>query len=1149
MSSVTSGERRKKRFPAKRRALDFKTFLANYFDYLIIFLIPFLICYNWFILPGVPHHGDLSFPISLDQWLARFYPLQNLYDSISNFENVDRFYAMYLPALLAKILGISMETFIKLYLILIVSLSGISFNYAQRYFLSKLGFHYDNYLSKIWFIVTSIIFMFSPWVLEQIQAPFYHLAYSLTPLFIAKLDDYLEAGSKLVLLILALLFVVIASTPHYTVFTLILAIIYFIVFFIFICMKTKSDNSKKVLLRFIIMIIIFLGSNTYWILPYLYTWLIRRPVTPGYMLTLEDVYIFSRNSVTLNVIRGLDQWITWYKNDLYDTGLWKFCSFITPLISLIALVYLLLNIKREQVRFKILITYLALLFIIFSFLGHGTNMPMYNYLIFAFEEIGWIFRVPTKLTYILWFIYPMTLTLFYCRVLRNKRELTALLLLLTIASSHFVTVGNKVIDYYTFYYAPVNIPKPYYELYEYLKSHPELSKVLFMAPYYDGMGKNALNFETSFTWNNKRLAGYSIHASSPIPSIGTYHITTPYKKVVDYLHYCLRNNISSCVENILKILGVNSIVYHNDIVGATEAGLHDIELLKQFVGGQYIRFSDYLYLFMIQSTSSKDGYHTFFIPRYVIITSYNFSKLCTVDPYEYALVFVDEYADPYIFNTILKMVYNNSHSVALVLENDLDLVLGYVIADKNSVEDKIVVVQPFKYTYYGWGAENRWVRAYLFNTYDSYYYGVDAFLRWKEISLSPLFDYGIGIAYTFGKGAKLEIPFYIKREGNYSILIRLLTRGTLELYVDHSKVYTISCNQTQEVCYRLSWVNLGVLRLDSGWHKIEVINMDSHTSIINVMVFIHNDYITTITNMLHRIEEMNILKRYEIKPSNYIEYNEKFFKIKIINNSFIEVMYEGAESNVSHTWSDIQLPPIEVYNGLYLIETLMKIENAEESHIHIDYLQYNPDSRFMIGACPTGRSGYSEYEVYRCILAVPRKGKLIFSLNAGWNYKKEEISKTIFGPISIRPIILYNLSELIGDFDLNPVKAEIIGYTRIDSTYYVVKVNASSPFLLVFAYGYEPYWEARVYKGGKLIERVRSIPVYGVVNGFWIDATGNLTVVIRYAPQDWYELGLKVSGSTFVLGIFYLVWDWRRGRGDKWVVMIERVFKKFASQR
>jgi len=66
-------------------------------------------------------------------------------------------------------------------------------------------------------------------------------------------------------------------------------------------------------------------------------------------------------------------------------------------------------------------------------------------------------------------------------------------------------------------------------------------------------------------------------------------------------------------------------------------------------------------------------------------------------------------------------------------------------------------------------------------------------------------------------------------------------------------------------------------------------------------------------------------------------------------------------------------------------------------------------------------------------------------------------------------------------------------------------------------------WEAGVYRGGGLLGRVRPVPVYGVVSGFWIDGAGSLTVVIRCVPWDWFDLVLRVSAAAFALCVFYLV--------------------------
>ena len=51
-----------------------------------------------------------------------------------------------------------------------------------------------------------------------------------------------------------------------------------------------------------------------------------------------------------------------------------------------------------------------------------------------------------------------------------------------------------------------------------------------------------------------------------------------------------------------------------------------------------------------------------------------------------------------------------------------------------------------------------------------------------------------------------------------------------------------------------------------------------------------------------------------------------------------------------------------------------------------------------------------------------------------------------------------------------------------------------------------------------------------MINGFWIDETGDLEIVLRYKPQDWFERGLVVSILTFLACVGYLLYDWRKKR-------------------
>jgi len=97
--------------------------------------------------------------------------------------------------------------------------------------------------------------------------------------------------------------------------------------------------------------------------------------------------------------------------------------------------------------------------------------------------------------------------------------------------------------------------------------------------------------------------------------------------------------------------------------------------------------------------------------------------------------------------------------------------------------------------------------------------------------------------------------------------------------------------------------------------------------------------------------------------------------------------------------------------------------------------------------------------------------------------------------------------------------------------------------MLSFAEAYDPLWEARVYKDGRKIETVKSIPLYSVINGFWINETGNLEIIIRYKPQDWFE---RLSNLCYNLHRLdsYPFYDWRREKEDGWAKKIERKLKE-----
>lgn len=90
--------------------------------------------------------------------------------------------------------------------------------------------------------------------------------------------------------------------------------------------------------------------------------------------------------------------------------------------------------------------------------------------------------------------------------------------------------------------------------------------------------------------------------------------------------------------------------------------------------------------------------------------------------------------------------------------------------------------------------------------------------------------------------------------------------------------------------------------------------------------------------------------------------------------------------------------------------------------------------------------------------------------------------------------------------------AEIL-YEQIDPTRYRVRVQANRPFMLALAETYDPLWVAS--SSG---EQINSIPLYGVINGFYIDQTGSFEVIIEYNAQQWARFGSIIT-VIVIIGI------------------------------
>ncbi|WP_216698819.1 carbohydrate binding domain-containing protein [Methanotorris formicicus] len=470
---------------------------------------------------------------------------------------------------------------------------------------------------------------------------------------------------------------------------------------------------------------------------------------------------------------------------------------------------------------------------------------------------------------------------------------------------------------------------------------------------------------------------------------------------------------------------------------------------------------------------------------------------------------------------------------------------------------------------------------------------------WKKINLGKLNRGEYNIAFKNVKGLNAinllvlipEDEYYkTKKEiekllQNKTIIIYIF-EGEYDLYRHNAKIEKLPDASNGQVINFIkdgkAWQELEIIK--AGTYRLALkgkekfkINIGNKSFILNlnstnftyspIFNLSKGNYVLEITPVLTNNNNLVKNPSFEIGAIKFWNWKTKKFNVELDNTTSYKGYYSLRVSTTTTTksWSWIRSEPIDVKpNKKYLIITHMKIYNANASHIPIEGYVENKKQWKQLVQIPCGAVGTGTYDwrEFSYILKIPENvTKIRVVLNAGWGFNKSKgEAVTWFDDIEIIPldkapkldvIWLYSTknNETIDQlFQVKEKPAEIINYTKINPTLWEVQVNATKPFMLSFAESYNPLWEARIYKDGKLIQKVSPVPLYGVINGFYINETGDLKIIIRYKPQDWFEIGLAISGITFLLCVTYLIYDWRREKGDKWVINLNKKLNNLLSK-
>src|SRR5437870_10774820 len=241
--------------------------------------------------------------------------------------------------------------------------------------------------------------------------------------------------------------------------------------------------------------------------------------------------------------------------------------------------------------------------------------------------------------------------------------------------------------------------------------------------------------------------------------------------------------------------------------------------------------------------------------------------------------------------------------------------------------------------------------------------------------------------------------------------------------------------------------------------------------------------------------------------------NQMFSVERVLDNSNNEYALELSTAQpAKNVWSNLVSNEIKVETkSKYLFTLEARTNNALGTHAKIQGYDGSENAWKDLVFLTSELDGQSastlsirpnsDWTVYSKVVTIPNSNitKMRYVINAG-----TVADQSLGNAVSlVRKVGVYNLNN-IGDNNERDTKLDFV---NINPTKYQVNiVNNGGPFVLSFAQAYEKGWIASY--GNK---EIKSIPLFGMINGFYVDKAGTFTLTIEYRPQEFFWIGASIS--------------------------------------
>ena len=1062
---------------------NFKDLKYLFFAIVILFSLLFVIAHKMLLTKGVILNGDTMFPLHVKDYIYLIYPLWNIKGSMPNFGELSKLIIMYPYYKLALLLNISTGSFGKGIILGALFVASVSAYYASS---TLLRGAYKKINGKFVFIasmISALTYMLNPWAMDRIIHWGLLISYGFMPLFLIMYIKSLETNKIKYAIATAFLWCLVSFSPHYVIFGGFFIFLWLLFSMFFDIRNGHMLKLYKNIKTTILITLFYMAFSAYWIMPYIVSSFISFIGPPSnWLFTQESVDGLSRLSNLVNVFRLLGYSWPLVSYEPYSDTLripWLFSSFIIPVTAFLALI---LRPKDKNVWFFSLVS------IVLISMGAGTRGPISSiYLWLCFDTpisnvFGWYIRDPNKWVGLLALTYSLLISITVYELLQKKWTKINFSVIFTnktctVKLNSVICTFIPIILILSFLlYVSPTVTGYFNDIYDPVKVPQEYYTVNeWLANETDEFKVMWLShyLEGKTTWN-PNLPARIEYMSSAKPTFRPAFAYMYY-----YYQYIYPNLLKSGGINYSKyfdFLGVRYIIIINDIEGAEKLVEQEIKVIKEQKDLEFVKQEGFMYVFENKKYASQ-----VFVPlqNSLVLGGLDaFSSLSSIKkfkPSKSSLLFLEQ--KPYKAENILSFT-SISDNIILYNKNSLDDIALSFLDDKYTIA-------PFEHTNQqdfrrGWGKINIYIIEQWPHTVSQEYKGWD-------------FDYGKGHVFTITSArSDLNMTINIEKTDTYHLYARYFQNhngGYISIKIDGVNIGGIHTKKQSQEGFK--WKKINTITLDKGKHIITLQNEKGFNA-VNMLALIPSEKIKEYVDNAYKLAD-------KLRNIYVLEAESSF-------------NYKNARSN-----------------GQAMI-----LKSISELSVSIDILKENSKYQIAINAltCPdckpiTLEIGNKEYNIN--LNNSKEEQRLIYLEPIKLQRGSYQLKIKSAERAEIDNIIIYstNGNETLEDiFTSNETPASVT-YEMIDPTKYIARVNASRPFMLAFAEAYDPMWIAHSDD-----YFTRSIPLYSVINGFYINKTGNYDLLIEFEPQKWFYVGMWITIISLIGSVVIVIMKWRKEKNE-----------------